>query len=210
MDSISTGAGSGPLAGSPSTVTTGMQSSFSSQTLAEIFRDLYVGERSGVLSLSRGAIEKRIYFDRGMILFAESGADDEDLGRRLVNEGKISPGALAEARRNISEPKDLAQALVNRGLIGKETLSHTVRYIVEHVVQSVFEWDGGTARFSEGWLLQEIFESNILLTFEVILKGIGSMVGFVAIQDAMKGLDNRLMLRRQAPVPVERLALSPA
>jgi tetratricopeptide (TPR) repeat protein len=187
-----------------------MQISFSSQTLAEIFRDLYVGERSGVLSLSRGTVEKRIYFDRGMILFAESGADDEDLGRRLVHEGKISAGALAEARRNISEPKDLAQALVNRGLIGKETLSHTVRFIVEHVVQSVFQWEGGTAQFSEGWLLQEIFESDILLTFEVILKGIGSMVGFEAIQDAMKGLDNRLRLRQQAPVPIERLALSPA
>ena len=187
-----------------------MQSSFSSQTLAEIFRDLYLGERSGVLDVSRGNVEKRIYFDRGMILFAESGADDEDLGRRLVNEGKISPGALAEARRNISEPKDLSQALVNRGLIGKETLSHTVRYIVERVVQSVFQWEGGTARFSEGWLLQEIFESDIVLTFEVILKGIGSMVGFEPIQDAMKGLDNRMKLRRPPPVPLERLALSPA
>jgi len=145
-----------------------------------------------------------------MILFAESGVDDEDLGRRLVNEGKISPGALAEARRNISEPKDLAQALVNRGLIGKETLSHTVRYIVEHVVQSIFQWEGGTARFSEGWLLQEIFESDILLTFEVILKGIGSMVGFEPIQEAMKGIDSRLKLRHPTPVPLERLALSPA
>jgi hypothetical protein len=187
-----------------------MQATFSSHTLAEIFRDLYLVERSGVLELSRGNVEKRIFFDRGMILFAESGADDEDLGRRLVNEGKISPGALAEAKRNISEPKDLAQALVNRGLIGKETLSHTVRYIVERVVQSSFQWDGGTARFSDGWLLQEIFESDILLTFEVILNGIGSMVNFAPIQDAMKGLDNRLKLRRPTPVPLERLALSPA
>src|SRR5262245_5073075 len=187
-----------------------MQSTFSSQTLAEIFRDRVLGERSGVLELSRGGVDKRIFFDRGMILFAESNADDEGLGRRLVNEGKISPGALAEARRNISESKDLAQALVNRGLIGKETLSHTVRYIVERVVQSSFQWEGGATRFSDGWLLQEIFESDILLTFEVILAGIGSMVGFTPIQEAMKGLDNRLKLRRPTPVPIERLALSPA
>ena len=187
-----------------------MQSTFSSQTLAEIFRDLYLGERSGVLELAHGGVEKRIFFDRGMILFAESNVDDEDLGRRLVNEGKISPGALAEARRNISESKDLAQALVNRGLIGKETLSHTVRYLVERVVQSSFQWEGGTARFSDGWLLQEIFESDILLTFEVILAGIGSMVEFTPIQEAMKGLDNRLKLRRPTPVPIERLALSTA
>lgn len=187
-----------------------MESSFSSQTLAEIFRDLYLGERSGVLEVSRGNVEKRIYFDRGMILFAESAIDDEDLGRRLVNEGKISPGALAEARRNISEPKDLSQALVNRGLIGKQTLSHTVRYIVERVVESIFQWEGGTAQFSEGWLLQEIFESDIVLTFEVILKGIGSMTGFEPIQEALKGLDARLKVRQPTPVPLERLALSPA
>jgi len=186
------------------------QMSFSSQTLAEIFRDLYLGERSGVLAVARGNVEKRIYFDRGMILFAESGAEDEDLGRRLVGEGKISAGALAEARRNISEPKDLAQALVNRGLIGKETLSHTVRYIVERVVQSVFAWDGGVARFNEGWLLQEIFESDIVLPFEVILKGIGSMVGFEPIQEAMKDLDARIKFKSPTPVPLERLALSPA
>jgi hypothetical protein len=210
MGSPGSEGGTGLEAGSRSLVTAGMQTNFSSQTLAEIFRDLYVGERSGVLDLSRGNLEKKIYFDRGMILFAESGADDEDLGRRLVNEGKISPGALAEARRNISEPKDLAQALVNRGLIGKETLSHTVRFIVERVVQSIFQWDGGTARFSEGWLLQEIFESDILLTFEVILKGIGSMVGFEPIQEAMKGIDSRLKLRQPTLVPIERLALSPA
>ena len=74
----------------------------------------------------------------------------------------------------------------------------------------MFAWDGGTARFNEGWLLQEIFESDIVLTFEVILKGIGSMVGFEPIQEAMKDLDARLKLRTPTPVPLERLALSPA
>ncbi len=187
-----------------------MSGQFSSHGLAEIFRDLYLGESSGVLHLERGGLAKRIYFERGMILFAESTAEDEDLGRRLVSEGKISAGALAEARRNTSEPKDLAQALVNRGLIGKEALSHTVRFIVERVVQSVFKWEGGSVKFSEGWLLQEIFESDILSTFEVILKGIDGMVGFEPIKEALRGLDNRLRARVPPPVPLERLALSPA
>jgi hypothetical protein len=185
-----------------------MQSNFSSHTLAEIFRDLYMGERSGVLHLARGGVEKRIYFDRGMILFAESGIEEEDLGRRLVSEGKISAGALAEAKRNITEGKDVAQVLVNRGLIGKEALSYTVRFVVERVVQSVFLWEGGSARFSEGSLLQEIFESDIVFTFEVILKGVSAMVGFEPIQDALKGHANRLRLRTPSPCPLERLALT--
>jgi tetratricopeptide (TPR) repeat protein len=187
-----------------------MQTHFSSHSLAEVFRDLYLGERSGVLHLTRGDVHKRIYFDRGMILHAESNQEEEDLGKRLVSEGKISPGALAEARRNVSETKDLPQALINRGLIGKETLSHTVRFLVERVVQSVFRWEGGTARFEDGWLIQEILESDILLTFEVILKGISAMHDFDPIREALRGLDQRMAIKVPTPVPVERLALSPA
>jgi hypothetical protein len=145
-----------------------------------------------------------------MILFAESSEEDEDLGPRLVSEGKISTGALAEARRNISESKDLAQALINRGLIGKETLSHTVRYIVEKIVRSVFQWEGGKSRFSEGWLLQEIFETDIVRTFEVILKGISTMVGFRPISEALRAQENALCVAEPTPVPLEMLALTPS
>ncbi len=187
-----------------------MQTEFSSQTLAEIFRDLYLGESSGVLHLTREDVEKRIYFDRGMILFAESPLADEDLGPRLIHEGKISSGALAEARRSISESKDLAQALINRGLIGKEALRHTVRFIVERVVRSVYQWEGGSARFSEGWLLQEIFDADVVSTFEFLLRGISRMVGFEPIRTALVGMSNRVRFREPLPLPLERLALSPA
>jgi hypothetical protein len=53
-----------------------MQGHFSSHTLAEVFRDIYLGERTGILHLSRGTTTKQIYFDRGMILLAESNSDD--------------------------------------------------------------------------------------------------------------------------------------
>jgi len=182
---------------------------FSSHTLAEIFRDLFLQERSGVLHLSRGDVHKRVYFDRGMILFGESADEDEDLGPRLLREGKISAGALAEARRNVSEAKDLAQALVNRDLIGKENLADTARFIVEKVVRSVFQWEGGSARFESGWLVQETFESDVVSTFEVILRGIETMVDFEDIAEALHKLDNRVRLRRATPVPIEMLDLSP-
>lgn len=187
-----------------------MQTQFSSHTLAEIFRDIYQSEKSGVLHLSRKDCEKRIYFDRGMILFAEADEPEQDLGPRLVSEGKISSGALAEARRNVSESKDLAQVLVNRGLIGKDTLSHTVTYLIEKVVRSVFKWDGGTAWFGEGYLLQEIFESDVVSTFGVILKGISGMSGFAQVRDAMKAQDSALTTTRPMSVPLERLALTPS
>ena len=187
-----------------------MQGHFSSHTLAEVFRDLYLGESTGTLHLSRGTTQKQIYFDRGMIFFAESSADDEDLGRRLIADGRVSSGALAEARRSIAESKDLAQALVNRGLVSKAAVGEIARAIVERVVRSVFRWEGGTARFADGAGSYEIFDTDILATFEVILKGIATMVGFEPIKEAMRTLDNRIEIRQPTPVPLERLTLSPA
>lgn len=187
-----------------------MQGHFSSHTLAEVFRDLYLGERTGTLHLSRGTIQKHVHFDRGMIVFAESTAEDEDLGRRLVAVGRISSGALAEARRSVADSKDLPQALVNRGLLARSDLSDTAREVVERVVQSVFRWEGGATRFADGVTCYDTFDTDILTTFEVILKGIATMVGFEPIKEAMRNLDHRIEIRQPTPVPVERLTLSPA
>jgi len=187
-----------------------MQGNFSSHTLAETFRDLYLGERSGVLHLQRGQLTKRVYFERGLLVFAESTADDEDPGRRLVVEGKISAGALAEARRSVSDPKDLPAALVNRGLVAKPTLAEASRTAAQRVVQSVFRWEGGAIRFVDGGPYYDAFESDILSTFALILDGISQMAGFDSIKEAMRSLDHLIVLKKPAPIPLERLALSPA
>ena len=77
-----------------------MQSHFSSQSLAEIFRDLYLSERTGTLVLSQDSLESRICFDRGLIQYAESSAPGRDLGQMLIEQGVISPGAVAEAEKD--------------------------------------------------------------------------------------------------------------
>jgi tetratricopeptide (TPR) repeat protein len=104
---------------------------------------------------------------------------------------------------------DLATALMNRGLIGKPSLSRTVNQQLESVVRSVFSWDGGMARFVETDRYPELFESDVLTTFELILHGIFAMTEFESIREAMRGLDNRLRVRKPSPLPVERLTLSP-
>lgn len=187
-----------------------MDTSFSSLTLAEIIRDAFLEERTGTLELARGEAMKRISFDRGMIVAAESGEAAEDLGRRLVADGKISSGALAEAVRAVKEPNDLHQALVNRGLVTREGLQQTARVILNEVLEEAFRWDAGTARFDEAAGPPEALESDVVSTFEVLLHGVRGMASFDTIREAMKGVSNRLALQAPSPVPVDRLALSPA
>jgi len=187
-----------------------VQGRFSSHTLAETLRDLYAAERSGILHLSRGETRKEILFERGMIVCASSQAEDEDLGRSLVREGRISPGALAEARRSIADPRALGQVLVNRGLVSRAALSQTARRITERVVESVFRWEGGAAEFADGGPFPSTFDADILLTFELIMRGIGVMSDFDPIRESLREIESKLRICRPAPVPVERLTLSPA
>jgi tetratricopeptide (TPR) repeat protein len=128
----------------------------------------------------------------------------------LVSEGRISTGALAEAGDNVVNAVELSRALLNRGLIAKEALVGEMRRIVAGVMDSVFTWEGGTATFSSTESLPEFFEGDVLETFELILRGIMRMVGFAPINEAMLGLDNKLRVRKQTPLPIERLALTPA
>ena len=187
-----------------------MQAHFSAQTLAEVFRDLYVRERVGALSLTREDVEKRIYFERGLIVYADSDLDEEDLGYCLVDEGKISSGALEEARSNIDSPVELAQVLIKRDLVAKDALDESVRELVSRVVRSTFRWEGGTARFDDGVAVPGRLESDMLTTFGVILQGINEMAGFAPIAEALRGLDNRLRVSDPPPLPLERLALTPS
>ena len=188
-----------------------MDSKFNSQTLAEVFSDLYHAERSGVLSLQHESLEKRIWFDRGMIVFAESDNEDENLGAVLVAQGRVSAGGLAEARKTLSATataNDLAQALVQRDLIGKSNVSESMAEIIDRVVRSAFGWPDGTADFEEAASSGSVFETDILTTVEVILNGVFSMEHFGTLYAAMRGLDNRMRLRDPAPIPTERLQLS--
>ncbi len=190
-----------------------MRSHFSAQTLAEIFRDIYASEKTGVLILNRDNEEKHVVFERGMIMFADSTIEEEKLGNYLVQEGQLSTGALSEVTDNLngsSSVRDLAQLLVNRELIGRATVRRAETELVTQVVESVFRWEGGSARFSEEPQAPSIFETDILNTVETILRGIFCMAGFSPIHEAMTGLDNRLKFRRPTAIPVERLTLSPS
>jgi len=185
-----------------------MQSHFSSQSLAEIFRDLYLSERTGILVLRHEDLERRIYFDRGLIQYAESTEPEENLGLILVQDARISDGALAEARKEVDDPSDLALTLVNRGLLGKAALLGAARPLAERIVEFVFGWDGGAAEFTERDEIPEILESDVLSTFRLILHGIDSMTEFEPILDAMRDFDNCLRVRRPTPIPLEKLTLS--
>jgi len=184
-----------------------MQSHFSSQSLAEIFRDLYLSERTGTLVLSQDSLESRICFDRGLIQYAESSAPGRDLGQMLIEQGVISPGAVAEAEKD-GGGSSLAQTLINRGLIGKAALLPSARSLAEGIIGDAFADSGGRAEFRDDKEIPEILEADVLSTFLLILVGIDKMEDFEPILAAMHDFDNGLNVRKPTSIPLEKLTLS--
>ena len=188
-----------------------MTSQCSSYMLAQVLVDLFQAERSGVLILARDDAERRVQLDRGMIVYAQSPAPDEDLGAVLVGEGRVSAGALAEAKRSLAggaEPAALAAALVQRDLIARSAVCDAMSVIVRRVLQSAFAWDEAQASFVEAPAPSTLFVPNILSTVGVILDGVFAMSRFELVREPLRGVDNRIHLCRPSPIPLEQLTLS--
>lgn len=183
---------------------------FDAPTLAETFRDVFLSERTGMLDVRGESGTVRIHFERGLIQFAEADDPRLSLGALLIEEGRISPGALAEAEREARSTAEIARALVNRGLVSKAPLHAAVRTLTDRIVAEVFSWPAGTCAFREAGEAPSFYDSDVLTTFEQILGGMACMASFEPVYEAMQHLDNRLRLRRPAPIPVEKLTLSHA
>jgi len=187
-----------------------VQSHFNATTLAEIYRDLFVNERTGVLTLDNDSEQKRVYFDRGLIVYADSSADEDDLGQVLIRQGKLSSGALDEARLNIQDSADLPSVLRNRDLIGRDALEVTLAAMVRQIVLSTFGWEGGRADFADVEAFPGALTSDVLSTAQLILDGILALRDFAPLQEAFSTLERNLHLRNRPPFPIHKLSLSAA
>ncbi|MCI0567064.1 MAG: tetratricopeptide repeat protein [Acidobacteria bacterium] len=187
-----------------------MNGPFVPSTLAEIFRDLFLTERSGILSLSRTGVRKRVYFDRGMIFFADSSLEDEGLIDFLVHARTLGAQDLPGIRGARGDDRALAQWLFDSGKVPLEKLQQSVREQIQQVVVSTFRWDSGESAFQDtppgGG---EAFCTNVILTFEFLMRGIRSMSGFGPIREAMHRLDRKLKLSENLYLPLDKLALHP-
>src|SRR4051794_13960359 len=82
--------------------------------------------RTGVLTLKRGGIEKRLYFDTGIIVYAISNASDEQAEEeRIANQLMESPA---------------------------EKVCAAYREYILRIIHNTFEWRDSTANFEYGQL----------------------------------------------------------
>ncbi len=185
-----------------------MSGHFTSHYLAEILRDLFFDESTGTIVLRSGSEAwVRLYFDRGMLYFADGGSAQDGFTSHLEASGLLAAPVVQKLAESAPSPLEMAARLGRTGTLSAQDLAPVVRGVVERSVERAFSWTGGTHEFEAGEATAGFFDPDVIFTFECILRGIEEMAYFGPLKDVLLRLPGHVSLGRETFIPVERLAL---
>ncbi len=132
--------------------------------LPEIFATIHRHGVPGVLEVSRGEVEKRVYFLDGDVIFASSSDRDESLGAFLLRNEELTEEQLARSTDELQATGGArhGEILVRMGFLKPEDLGRAVRRQVQAIVWSLFNWNHGDIAFHVGAAREdEVFKIKI-------------------------------------------------
>jgi hypothetical protein len=119
--------------------------------LPEILVTIHRYKAPGVVECRRGDVIKRIFLDRGQIIFATTNQIAESLGDKLLAAGRITREQYEASLARVRETgKRHGVTLVEMGLLGNEELFVAVREQIESILWTLFAWDYGAVTFVPG------------------------------------------------------------
>lgn len=121
-------------------------------SLPDVVQLLFLGRRTGCLSVASEHNFGSIWFDEGWIVFAGMVARNDRIGERLVAAGKITGVQLEEAVavQAAMPGRRLGEMLVHLGLVTAAELALELRRQVEETIYTLFSWTTGTFSFEVG------------------------------------------------------------
>jgi hypothetical protein len=120
----------------------------------DVFQLLDLSRKTGALRVTSELRHNNgtIYFDSGVIVFAEIRSNPHPLGGLLLRTGKITEADLERARdmqQRQGDKRRLGEILVALGVITQREVERQVRFQVEEVVFEVMSWNEGYFSFNE-------------------------------------------------------------
>ncbi len=137
----------------PSASPTGQlyQTDLAQTPLPELLVKIHKHRAPGVVECRRGDVIKRIYLDRGEIIFATTNQITESLGDTLLREGTINRQQYDESVQRLRVTgKRHGVTLMEMKILDAGQLSAAVREQIQEIVWSIFEWPDGTVSFTPG------------------------------------------------------------
>lgn len=119
--------------------------------LPEILHSVFVGSHTGRLRLSAGTTEKRIFFQNGIPVYAESSLADETLGFHLLSSERITEEEHESAREEMTRSgRHFGEVILSLGFLGPHELFKEIESHLTYKVISAFGWQSGVYEFEDG------------------------------------------------------------
>ena len=114
-------------------------------SLARILVHLNRNRKTGTLSLSTPSYTKKIYLDKGDVVFASSTYEDDRLGEMLLKANKITIEQYDRSVEVLRSTRDKRQGaiLVELGYLTPKDLFWGVKFQVKEIIHSMFLMDEG-------------------------------------------------------------------
>ena len=183
------------------------QGEIESETIPNLFHELYVARATGLLTVRDRDARKSIWLRDGRVLFASSTAREERLSQFLLRENVISLENILKALELCLSTKDrLGGVMVKRRMLTQEDVDRWVRTQVQEVIYSIFNWTEGRYRFEDGKACKERLTLDISGD-AVVAEGIRRMRSWARAYEQIGGLNAEYRTTRDMPVIIKDLPL---
>jgi len=164
-------------------------------SLARILVHLNRNRKTGTLSLSTPSYTKKIYLDKGDVVFASSTYEDDRLGEMLLKANKITVKQYDRSVEVLTSTRDKRQGaiLVELGYLTPKDLFWGVKFQVREIIHSMFLIEEGVYEFCEGDLpAQEVITLKMSIG-NLIYAGVNKIDNWTRIRHEMP--DTEAVLR---------------
>ena len=97
------------------------------QQVAEAFKKLYFGKRTGVLTCEADAARRAVYFQSGFVVSASSSLEQDRLGEVMIRHGRITQQQFEDASHFIKSGWKRGEILAELSVIDEEEIESFVR-----------------------------------------------------------------------------------
>jgi hypothetical protein len=127
-----------------------LQGDLGSIDIADILSVISLNQKTGMLIITRGFEEKKLYFRKGRLIFSSSTNENEKLGEIMIDEGYLERGditVVVEEQRNSED--HIGTILLEKGIISQEQLFNCIRVQANRILLTILNWIDGSFRFSD-------------------------------------------------------------
>lgn len=180
-----------------------LKGSIETFSLSDLLQFLSNDQKTGVLKLSAGENEVKIFFKDGVIVFASSSEKYYQLGRFLKSKGLVSDNELRSLLNQAKErKKKLGAVLVESGYISIETLKELLHSQVKEILCNVFLWNTCEFEYTDVPISVDGKLITHMSTTEIIVEAIRRIDELSVIKEQIP--ENKIVFRTSGEVKDRR------